>query len=235
LSAGIKANNDGSAAIQVGGTDYITISSTGAVAMPVSLTIAGQPAGGNYALQAYTSPATWDKPVGLKAVKVTVVGQGGAGASSPSATTTFLGGGGGGGGSAIDYIPAPSIPGPVVVTAGPGTNSFGAFCSATAGSGGSGTDSGSGGVGSGGQVNTRGSAGTFSVPGAFYTGGGGSSILGGGASSRNNSPTPGTIVPGFAGGDFGGGGGGSAKTSPTASISVGGTGGPGIVIVEEFY
>jgi len=41
LSAGIKANNDGSAAIQVGGSDYITISSTGAVAIPQTLAVTG--------------------------------------------------------------------------------------------------------------------------------------------------------------------------------------------------
>lgn len=41
MSAGIKANNDGSAAIQVGGSDYITISSTGAVAIPQTLAVTG--------------------------------------------------------------------------------------------------------------------------------------------------------------------------------------------------
>jgi hypothetical protein len=41
MSAGIKANVDGSGAIQVGGTDVITISSAGAVAIPQSLSVAG--------------------------------------------------------------------------------------------------------------------------------------------------------------------------------------------------
>lgn len=41
MTAGIKANVDGSAAIQVGGTDYITISSAGAVAIPQTFAVTG--------------------------------------------------------------------------------------------------------------------------------------------------------------------------------------------------
>jgi hypothetical protein len=41
MTAGIKANVDGSGAIQVGGTDYITISSAGAVAIPQTLAVTG--------------------------------------------------------------------------------------------------------------------------------------------------------------------------------------------------
>ena len=41
MSAGIKANNDGSGAIQIGGSDYITISSAGAVAIPQTLAVTG--------------------------------------------------------------------------------------------------------------------------------------------------------------------------------------------------
>jgi len=41
MTAGIKANVDGSAAIQVGGSDYITISSAGAVAIPQTLAVTG--------------------------------------------------------------------------------------------------------------------------------------------------------------------------------------------------
>jgi hypothetical protein len=91
MSAGIKANLDGSGAIQVGGTDYITISSSGAVAIPVSLTVGGIPAGGNYILNQYTSPTTWDgttkKAAGLKAVKVTAVGAGGNGVGNQFGTS----------------------------------------------------------------------------------------------------------------------------------------------------
>jgi hypothetical protein len=41
MSAGIKANVDGSGAIQVGGSDYITISTAGAVAIPQTLAVTG--------------------------------------------------------------------------------------------------------------------------------------------------------------------------------------------------
>jgi hypothetical protein len=41
MSAGIKANVDGSGAIQVGGTDVITISSDGAVAIPQTFSVTG--------------------------------------------------------------------------------------------------------------------------------------------------------------------------------------------------
>jgi len=38
--------------------------------------------GGDYIMRVYTGPATWTKPTGLKAVKVTVVGGGGNGGAS---------------------------------------------------------------------------------------------------------------------------------------------------------
>jgi hypothetical protein len=41
MSTGLKANADGSAAIQVGGTDYINISSAGAVSIPQTLAVTG--------------------------------------------------------------------------------------------------------------------------------------------------------------------------------------------------
>lgn len=247
MSAGIKANNDGSAAIQVGGTDYITISSTGAVAIPVSLTVGGVVSGGNYALVAYTSPATgpaaWDantkKAAGLKAVKVTVVGAGGNGGAAGPAGGNAGFGGGGAGGAAIDYIPASSIPGPVDITAGPGTNSFGAFCSATAGSAASGSTGGqtpgaAGGTGTGGTFNITGGGGGAGAAATFYGGAGGNSIFGAGARGVCAPQTAGTVGVGVAGENYGGGGGGASKagSSPAAA---GGAGAPGIVIVEEFY
>jgi hypothetical protein len=249
MSAGIKANSDGSAAIQVGGSDYIEISAAGAVAIPGTLTVGGFPAGGNYALQNYVAPATWTKPAGLKAIKVTVVGAGGAGGGvSPSPASAGAGGGGGGaGGAAIEYIPAPSIPGPVAVTAGPGTNSFGPFCSATAGgSGGAGGStpvvnhfglSGAGGLGSGGNLNIAGGPGTsgsLANPSLAFGGVGGNSIFGGGGNTVK-ATSPGTpLIAGNNGLDYGGGGSGAARIGSSASAS-GSTGAPGIVIVEEFY
>ena len=169
-------------------------------------------------LNAYTSPVTWTKPASLIAVKVTVVGGGGNGATSSGSA----GQGGGGGGTAIRYLQAPAIPGPVAVTAGPGTNSFGTFASATAGANGSVAPAANatGGVGSSGDINIKGSCG-----GGAQDATGGSSYLGGGGGSG--------VFPngaGIPGGNYGGGGGGGA--TPGGS---GGTGAPGIVIVEEFY
>lgn len=224
-----------SALTELAGTtpgSVLATSPTGWAATP-----AASVGGGNYVLNAYTSPATWLKPGTLKAIKVTVVGQGGAGGSTGNPSIT-AGSGGGGGGSAIAYIPAPSIPGPVAVTAGGGTNSFGAFCSATAGGAGAfapgASAGGTGGVGSGGQVNIGGGGGNVGgsifgnpvQPGFGMSGAGGSSILGGGGAARST-----TVGPGNPGRNFGGGGGGSVG-GPANS---GGTGAPGVVIVEEFY
>jgi hypothetical protein len=228
--AAISSDNTGTLAIKTGtgaGTTAISIDASQNVTIPGTLTIAGQPAGGNYAMNAYVAPSTWTKLTGLKAIKVTVVGGGGTGGTSASGSGTFAAGGGGGG-AAIEYIPAPSIPGPVAVTAGAGTNSFGAFCSATAGTNatpGPNQNGAAGGTGTGGTFNTTGGGGGSSTSGS--TGYGGPSILGGGASSRT------TAGAGLAGGNYGGGGSGGYSFSPGAQP--GGAGAPGIVIVEEFY
>jgi hypothetical protein len=201
--------------------------------------------GGDYVMNAYASPATWNKPGTLKAIKVTVVGAGGNGGNNPSAAT---GGGGGGGGAAICYIDAPAIPGPQPITAGAGTNSFGAICSATAGAVGGAASNfsgsgGAGGVGSGGTFNIQGGGGTagynFPAPATpapivrAMSGAGGNSIFGGGAQALSQT----TSQPvGIAGGNYGGGGGGSIRIAiPGPTVTSGGAGAPGIVIVEEFY
>lgn len=252
--AAISSDNTGTLAIKTGtgaGTTAISIDASQVVTLPGNLvvtgtaTVGGIPVGGNYVLVQYTSPATgpaaWDantkKAAGLKAIKVTVVGGGGNGGSVTAPAGG--GGGGGGGGAAIEYIPAPSIPGPVDITAGPGTNSFGAFCSATGGSNGANGISpaatpvagGAGGAGSGGGINQPGSAGS---PNAIFAnqsnfgGFGGSSALftsfvfGTGPTVAG---TPSTVI----------GGGGSGAGLRAAGSGAGGTGGPGIVIVEEFY
>jgi hypothetical protein len=239
---------DGTSGSSIAGDATIT----GNLVVTGSATIAGQPAGGNYILRQYIANDNWTKPAGLKAVKVTVVGGGGGGGGArASGVTAYAAGKGGGGGATIDYIPAPSIPGPVVISVGTGgtgsaapvapatgsaaggggnTSSFGAFCSATGGSGAnagvaaSGTP-GAGGTGTGGQVN-------FS---------GGRAIAVNRAGDLNNSVFSTASQPyvtgpgaGQAGGDYGGGGTGAEANSPGQSFS-GGTGAPGIVIVEEFY
>lgn len=261
MTAGIKANNDGSGAIQVGGTDYITISSAGAVAIPVSLTVGGVPAGGNYNLVAYTSPTTWDatakKAAGLKAIKITVVGAGGNGGGTASGPTApgGAGAGGGGGGGVIEYVPAANItPGTKTVTAGPGTNSFGpwgtatpnsptATTSATAGSaGGAGSAPGvqsfaigAGGAGSGGTLTFTGTTGSIGqyeqVSNRTFGGAGGTSAVFSGSSPAPT--TPGGGVNGFTSTIYGGGGSGAPYRA--SGTGTGGAGAPGVVIIEEFY
>ena len=202
--------------------------------------------GSNYAMTTFTAPGTWTKPTGLKAVKVTVVGGGGAGGSAPatpSAVSAIASGGGGGGGTAILYISAPTIPGPVPVTRGAagGTSSFGAFASATGGTAGATAGAntfgggGGGGTGSSGDLNIGGGGG-----GGGYVGGntpalggtGGSSTLGGGGEAVVRT-SPGT-QNGIAGKLYGGGGSGAVKLN-TGPGSTGGAGAAGVVIVEEFY
>jgi hypothetical protein len=207
--------------------------------------VTGTVSGAADGINTFVAPGTWTKPSGLLQVKVTVIGAGGAGGNAgatPNAVTN-TGGGGGGGGAAIRWIPAVTIPGPVAVTAGAGTNSFGAFASATAGAAGvsgGGNQPGSGGaggVGSSGTLNISGQGGGGGSIGAASvgfgsSGTGGSSILGGGG--RGISVAPLGVSNGQAGGNYGGGGSGATKNG-TSSGATGGAGAPGIVIVEEFY
>lgn len=210
--------------VEIGGTTAGTIlaaSPTGWAA-----TAASAVTGGNYILNAYTSPTTWTKPTGLKSIKVTVVGAGG---NSGSATAGGVpvsprtAGAGGGGGTAIRYIPAPSIPGPIAVTAGPGTNSFSTFASATAGASSSPVTfpaapsaSGAGGIGTNGTIN---------LPGTYGSGTGGNSALFNGGGMPSSPSRNGTAY-----------GGGAGSTTSTSTTTVPGSiGFSGIVIVEEYY
>ena len=196
-----------------------------------TMTTAANPtASGDYVRTAYTSPATWTKPASLKAVKVTVVGAGGNGGSGGPASAS----GGGGGGAAIFYAVAANIPGPQPVTAGPGTNSFGTFASATAGAAGgtSGLTTANGGVGTAPTGQVINGAPSL-VPGGLtngnYGGPGGSSILGQGGRGAVQ-PAPAAAL---AGTGYGGGGGGGQNTAGGTPAGAAGTN--GIVIVEEFY
>jgi hypothetical protein len=204
--------------------------------------------GGDYIMQVFVGPSTgtWTKPAGLKAIKVTVIGGGGS-----SGSATFAGGGGSGGGSSIEYIDAPAIPGPQPYTAGGGgavpspsgqgaaggTSSFGspAFLSATGGTGvySPSPSINSGGVGSGGQLNIGGGMGlryNMGCPGYLLHSGG--SILGtAGAYVGPGLPTP---TSGFTASDRGYGA-GAFGNGVSPAPSAGFAGGPGVVIVEEFY
>lgn len=207
--------------------------------------------------QVFTANGTYTAPPGLKRVRVTVVG-GGGGAGGIDATgvgQVACSGGAGGAGTAVKTISAATVGASQAVTVGAagvggvagvnnggtgGTSSFGALVSATggAGSGGGGASAtnsanngAQGGVGSGGDYNLSGGAGVgsfceYTIPFA-NAGIGGASHFGGGGLGGFSSV-------GLAGGNYGGGAGGSASYDSTAARA-GANGGPGIVIVEEFF
>lgn len=213
----------------------------------------------NYSMQVFTTPGTWNPPTGLKAVKVIVVG--GGGAARPDGLPGFSGGGGGGG-SAIKYIPASYLPGPITVTVGNGgfrsmpapapvspananTSSFGDFVSATGGQGSTGGRA--GGAGSNGSVNISGGdgeasrSGTVSIgPGPAPVGSfpwaaygaGGGTILAAQDAPRLTQGFPMPAVTGREGNLYGGGASGGNSTPYPGT---GANGANGIVIVEEFY
>ena len=238
------------------GTNYVALKAPASIASDVTFVLPGadgttgqalvtdgsgnlsfsSAGGSDYIMRTYTSPATWTKPAGLKAVKVTVVGGGGSGGTAVPADAS--GGNGGGAGAAIDYVSAPSIPGPVSVSVGSGnpggTSSFGPFVSATGGSAGTnGTPGvngtpGAGGSGSGGLVNLSGFSGAPPASGSGSSFTNAANVgLGGlrGYASPNNSP--------LKNGSIYGGGGLGQGTTPGSNTR--GIGAVGIVIVEEFY
>jgi len=209
-------------------------------------------AGGDYVMQVYTSPATWTKPAGLKAVKVTVIGGGGGGGSAGPYGAGPSGGGGGGGGGALSYgyIDAPAIPGPVSVTRGAGgasataggTSSFGPFISCTGGAAGGNAPQSPGAGGAGGSasgpaslVGISGGAGSGGNGGQFQSSSAVRTGAGGGAGGAN--ATSSAFVPigcgyytGPNSGGSGGFGNGAAGVGPpsTGAAGVGyGSGGSG--------
>jgi hypothetical protein len=199
--------------------------------------------GGGYAINAYTTPGSFPaapgRGVGLKLIKVTVVGGGGRG--SPGNANG--GSGGGAGGAAIFVYPAPSLPtsaipytvgeggSPSPSTTG-GTTTFGVaplnVVTATGGvGGGQQAPGGAGGVGSNGSggLNFNGGAGAQTTTNGQNPGStGGNSIFGGGG--KGNSGASAAVTYGA------GGGGGMANTQPAPA---GLNGAPGVVIIEEFY
>lgn len=215
-------------------TGDATITNTGVTSVNGST---GDVTTGGYILRAYTSPAVWNRPSNLRAVKFTVVGGGGPGGTG---IPTNGASGGGGGGASIGYLSGNSIPAMApsyTVTAGPGTNSVGALISATGGSTGINAGPGTGnirtvpgGSGSGGNININGAPSMVSwqATNGNYGGIGGNSLMGSGGQGTMQVTAPfNAAQPGRG---YGGGGGGGAAPS-----AAGGVGAPGIVIIEEFY
>lgn len=207
------------------------------------------PSGGFANMQVFTSPGNFSIPPSSTRVKVTVVGGGGSSGSMGAGSVTGATGGGGGGGFATRVIssPFPVTTVPVSVGGVAGTSSFGSYASATGG-------------GSSGSVATNasgypaaGSGGTGSItPGTTcgYTMSGesglnqvietyrgrtdGGSAGGGFGKGGRRSYGSNCWFPGVSGTNYGGGAAGAAVggTCPTPAVLPGGTGAPGIVIVE---
>ena len=210
-------------------------------------------AGGFSNMDVFTSPGTWTNPGTVTKVKVTVLGAGGGGGST--STVNFTASGGGAGGLSYDIVSSPTPISPVAVTVGSGgsagsaggTSSFGAYCSATGGGGGSSSPSpqprvatlpySQSGLGSGGLLNTYQEDGGTDVINISntYTGSGGNSIFGKGGAGKYVSTPGGIPAPekaGRPGQGYGSGGSGGTNGNTPAPAGIGGTGAPGIVIVE---
>jgi hypothetical protein len=204
-------------------------------------------AGGFSNMQVFNSPGTFDSTNVAKA-KVTVVA-GGGGAGKPYGK--FLqGGGGGGGGAAIKIVDLTGVNSVAVTRGNPGsagtqhylqagsggTSSFGAYCSATGGTGAQGGSTtyaygqaGKGGNGSGGDLNIMGGGGgtaydySPSMPAGNGGGAaGGNSLFAGGGAAGSEPGRPVTVNA--TAGTNGGGGGCNAANAMA--------GGAGVVIVE---
>lgn len=177
----------------------------------------------------FTASGTWTKQADVGKVRVIVTG-GGAGGN---ANGTDAGGGGGGGGTAIKTIASPGATETVTIGAGGASaangaiSSFGAWCSGLGGITGNavGRNGGAGGAASSGDINMPGGGGNYggNGGGGQIGGAGGSSYVGGGAPSSTGS----AVSTGVAAAANSGGGGSGALT-------VGGVGGSGLVIVEEY-
>lgn len=209
----------------------------------------------------YTSSGTFAKAdplgtgdIGLRAIRVRMVGGGGGGASGEGGGSTKSGGGGAGGGYAERFFTdIAAMDASVTVTRGAGgagattantdgsaggESSFGGSGDAwrTRASGGSGgrnhglSQASAGGTGLDGDLLVQGGPGEAcgaAVLSQNAAGAGGSSVLGGGAATGR----PNQNRAGIAGGLYGGGGSGSVGG---ASVLAAGAGGNGIVIVDCF-
>ena len=176
--------------------------------------------GGDYIMQVFTSPGTWTKAAGLKAVKVTVIGGGGGANASPGAggTSSFgspaflsaTGGGSSAGGAGSG--------GTINVSGGTGGASP-TQCSVTF------TIGGAGAFGFGAAVSGAPQSPGVVTVGRAYGGGGVSTGQGAGGGGGAIEYIDAPALPGPQPFTVGAGG-----VSPA-----GATGGAGVIIVEEFY
>lgn len=217
--------------------------------------------------QVFTSSGTYTPTAGMKYCIVECVGGGGGGGGANGNNNgCAAGGGGGAGGYCRKFLSAASVGVSQVVTIGSagsggvsntngtagGNTTFGSILTANGGSGGSGATAssgnggtaragGAGGTATGGDVNSRGNAGSSgwgllfvtTVQGEVVMGGAGApSVFGGSAVSVFAVSGPNNFN-GNAGLTYGAGGGGGI-TEKTTSTANGGAGFAGICIVTEF-
>ena len=261
VSSSVLANTAVTPGVYGGNTNsaIITVDQQGRITSAANVEIVIPPPGGGYVMQTFNAPATWTKPEGLKAVKVTVIGGGGVARAGAPASPTFT---------------------------AAGTSSFGAFLSATGGANSPTVFTVAlGGTGSGGDLNVSGgdyfttgpSVAVYGPDGPVYNAQAGVSIAGRGAFGFSVDTSVAAQAARIAGKSYGGGalfsslasnsefynqgagggGGGSIEFIPaptipgpvSVTVGAGGTtggpaplaperspnGGPGVVIVEEFY
>ncbi len=205
--------------------------------------------GGLIKATVFTSGGTWTPDAATAIAVVEVLGGGGGGGGATNgAIATNCGGGGGAGGYGKSFIPAATFGASQTVTVGAGgagnsaaagsnggNSSFGSLVTGNGGGGGSyGTgatpfSSGGGGGAATGDIAFQGEAGepgiAISIP-ACIGGSGGSTQYGSGGQGTSS-------VSADAGHGYGAGGGGAAA-SIAAGPYAGGTGGNGVVVVEEY-
>lgn len=209
-------------------------------------------------VQVFTGSGTWNKPDGVRAAMVELVGGGGGsgGAAATAAGQQACSAGGGGGGYSRKLIQASALGATETVTIGAGgaagasganagtaggTTSFGAHCSATGGGFSSGAAAvtadrlqdtgGGGGVGSSGDMNLVGGRG---MPGMAL---GGFTYRAPGGTSQLSDVEPGGTTFGQAGvigKDYGGGAGGACNAA-SQTAKAGGAGAGGVVIVTTYF
>lgn len=191
--------------------------------------------------QVITSSGTYTPTPGTRKIKAILTGGGGGGSSviATSFSQTAFGGGGGSAATCIGIFDLEDISDfSVVIGAGGAADNPGGtstFNGMSAGRGGSGSGvntpsigaGGAAGTATGGLINIHGGYGSDGQQGSYYSfGNGAASFWGGGgrAGSAN----------GVAAKAYGAGGGAAYDTSFSGVIKAGGTGAPGVCVIEEF-
>lgn len=191
--------------------------------------------------QVITSSGTYTPTPGTRKIKVILTGGGGGGSSviATSFSQTAFGGGGGSAATCIGIFDLEDISDfSVVIGAGgtadnPGGTST--FNGMSAGRGGSGSgvntpsigSGGAAGTATGGLINIHGGYGSDGQQGSYYSfGNGAASFWGGGGRAG--------AANGVAAKAYGAGGGAAYDTAFSGVLKAGGTGAPGICVIEEF-